>query len=176
MILGFVDTTGKMTDVKAEKDPGFGMGDEAIRVVKSMPAFKPATHNGQLARMMMKFPVNFKLPKTLDADSIRKTDSIFALIPDKLAEYPGGDDAYNKWINDHLELPADVKYTGMVMVSVDIEPSGDLSNVKIVQPNIKALDDEILRVVPKMPKWSPASKLGHPIKSTLYLLVKIDRK
>jgi len=176
MIIAFVDTTGQTTDVRLEKDLGYGTGDEAIRVVKSMPAFKPAMHNGQVARMMMKFPVHFALPKQLDADSIRKTDTIFAKIPDNLAEYPGGDDAVNKYVNDNIQLPTTVKFSGIVMVSVDIEPTGDLTGVKVVQNNIQVLDDEIVRVMKTMPKWKPALKLGHPLKSTLYVMIKIDRK
>ncbi len=176
MVIAHIDTSGQITDVDIEKDLGYGTGAEAMRVVKSMPPFKPATRNGHVVRTMMKFPVNFTLPKTLDQDSIRKTDSIFAMIPDQMAQYPGGDDACNKYIVDHLQLDKSIKYTGTIFISIDILPNGDLNNLKIVEPKIKALDDEILRVMKTMPKWNPARKLGHPIKSTLFVAVKVDIK
>lgn len=42
-----VDKTGRISDVKAENNPGFGTADEAIRVIKKGPNWKPAVQNGK---------------------------------------------------------------------------------------------------------------------------------
>ncbi|MDE3143566.1 MAG: energy transducer TonB [Bacteroidota bacterium] len=42
-----VDKTGGISDVQAENDPGYGTKDEAIRVIKKGPAWKPAIQNGR---------------------------------------------------------------------------------------------------------------------------------
>jgi protein TonB len=42
-----VDKTGAISDVTAENDPGYGTKDEAIRVIKKGPAWKPAVQNGR---------------------------------------------------------------------------------------------------------------------------------
>lgn len=42
-----VDKTGKISDVQAENDPGYGTKDEAIRVIKKGPDWKPAVQNGR---------------------------------------------------------------------------------------------------------------------------------
>jgi len=42
-----VDKSGGMSDVAAENDPGYGTKDEAIRVIKKGPNWKPAVQNGR---------------------------------------------------------------------------------------------------------------------------------
>ncbi len=42
-----VDKAGNISDVKAENDPGFGTKDEAVRVIKKGPSWKPAVQNGR---------------------------------------------------------------------------------------------------------------------------------
>jgi protein TonB len=42
-----VDKTGKISDVQAENDPGYGTRDEAVRVIKKGPDWKPAVQNGR---------------------------------------------------------------------------------------------------------------------------------
>ena len=42
-----VDKTGNISDVKAENNPGFGTAEEAVRVIKKGPKWKPAIQNGK---------------------------------------------------------------------------------------------------------------------------------
>lgn len=42
-----VDKEGNISDVQAENDPGFGTKEEAIRVIKKGPKWKPAVQNGR---------------------------------------------------------------------------------------------------------------------------------
>ncbi len=42
-----VDKTGAISDVQAENDPGYGTKDEAVRVIKKGPSWKPAVQNGR---------------------------------------------------------------------------------------------------------------------------------
>ncbi len=42
-----VDKTGKISDVQAENDMGYGTKDEAVRVIKRGPDWKPAVQNGR---------------------------------------------------------------------------------------------------------------------------------
>ena len=46
--ISFVVTDkGELIDIKAENDPGYGMAEEAVRVFKRSPSWKPAVQNGQ---------------------------------------------------------------------------------------------------------------------------------
>lgn len=43
----YVDADGNVSDVKAETDPGYGTAQEAVRVLKKVSKWKPATKNGK---------------------------------------------------------------------------------------------------------------------------------
>ncbi|MBW4889074.1 TonB family protein [Mucilaginibacter sp. HMF5004] len=62
VILSFVvEKDGSLTDIKAVRDPGNGLGDEAIRVLKLAPHWIPGIQNGRKVRVQYNIPVNFNL-------------------------------------------------------------------------------------------------------------------
>lgn len=56
-----VERDGSITDIKILRDIGSGCGEEAIRVVKSMPKWQPAKQRGKVVRQQFNLPVNFSL-------------------------------------------------------------------------------------------------------------------
>jgi periplasmic protein TonB len=56
-----VEKDGSLTDIKAVRDPGNGLADEAIRVLKLSPKWKPGSQNGRTVRVQYTIPVNFSL-------------------------------------------------------------------------------------------------------------------
>lgn len=56
-----VEKDGSITDVRVLRDIGSGCGEEAVRVVKSMPKWKPAKQRGKTVRQQFNLPVNFQL-------------------------------------------------------------------------------------------------------------------
>jgi protein TonB len=62
VVLTFVvERDGSLTDIKAIKDPGNGLGDEAIRVLKLAPHWNPGIQNGKKVRVQYTIPVMFSL-------------------------------------------------------------------------------------------------------------------
>jgi TonB family protein len=62
VICGFiVNTDGSISDAKVLRGIGGGCDEEAIRVIKSMPNFKPGTQNGHPVRVRYNLPINFNL-------------------------------------------------------------------------------------------------------------------
>jgi hypothetical protein len=58
LVISFViEKDGSLTDFKIEKDPGFGTGDEAIRVLKMSQKWIPAKQNGKPVRCMYHLPI-----------------------------------------------------------------------------------------------------------------------
>lgn len=57
----FVETNGKITNVKVMHSAYPSLDAEAVRAVKSMPNWKPAILNGKPVRLRMVIPVSFKL-------------------------------------------------------------------------------------------------------------------
>lgn len=57
-----VETDGRVTNVEMMRSSGYPALDaEAIRVVKTMPLWKPGKQNGKPVRSMFTLPVSFKL-------------------------------------------------------------------------------------------------------------------
>jgi protein TonB len=62
VLLEFViDAGGKIKDIVAIKYPSKALADEAARVIKLMPRWKPAKQNGKNVQMSWSLPVNFVL-------------------------------------------------------------------------------------------------------------------
>ena len=57
-----IDKKGKVSDVKIVKDVvGGGCGEEAARVIKSMPDWKPGFQNGNPVKVKVTLPISYKL-------------------------------------------------------------------------------------------------------------------
>ncbi|HEV7349339.1 TonB family protein [Telluribacter sp.] len=56
-----VNTDGSIQDVAVLKGLGFGTDEEAMRVVKTMPKWKPGKQSGRPVRVKYNLPINFQL-------------------------------------------------------------------------------------------------------------------
>lgn len=56
-----VERDGSLTDIKILRDPGYGTGEEAVRVLKKMPKWKPGVQNGKNVRVAYQLPILIKL-------------------------------------------------------------------------------------------------------------------
>lgn len=56
-----VNETGGISDIQVVRDIGGGCGAEAVRVVKSMPKWKPGRQRGKAVKVYFTLPVRFKL-------------------------------------------------------------------------------------------------------------------
>jgi periplasmic protein TonB len=55
-----VDTEGNISDAKVIKGVGFGLDEEALRVVKNAPKWKPGKQRGRPVKVKMVIPITFK--------------------------------------------------------------------------------------------------------------------
>ncbi|MGB3800389.1 MAG: energy transducer TonB [Lewinella sp.] len=62
-----VEKDGTVNQASIYREPGYGMGEEALRVVESMneggPRWNPASRNGEPVRAMFNLPVKFTAGK-----------------------------------------------------------------------------------------------------------------
>ena len=87
--------------------------------------------------------------------------------------YPGGQAALEDYINGHIEYqqPAiDNNTEGTVDVQFVIDENGNVSNVKTIGKELgSGLDDEAVKVISNMPKWTPGKVKGKNVKTRLVL-------
>lgn len=82
---------------------------------------------------------------------------------DKDPVFPGGVAAMYEWIAqevDYPEVPAEMGIDGTVFVSFVVNSDGSIVQVKALNELDKDLEKEAIRVVSKMPKWSPGERKG----------------
>jgi periplasmic protein TonB len=78
------------------------------------------------------------------------------------AQFPGGKEAFAKFLTKYLVTPAELeqgeKKTVTVRFLVDID--GSISKAQVVQTDGEIYSAEVLRVLRKMPSWIPAMQNG----------------
>ena len=84
------------------------------------------------------------------------------------AQYPGGYVQMLKYIQERIEYPTFEKENGIegkVIVRFVVNKNGELENFEIVKsvPDGKALEQEAIRVIKNMPKWTPGKNEGHSV-------------
>lgn len=84
---------------------------------------------------------------------------------ERSAQFPGGQQAWMAFLSKHLrtpdELEAGQKRTVLVRFSVGAD--GSISNFDVIQSGGSSFDSEVIRVLRKMPKWTPAYQNGHSV-------------
>lgn len=56
-----IETDGTVSDIKVKKAVSPKLDDEAVRLVKTLPAFKPGSQQGKAVRVIYSVPVVFKI-------------------------------------------------------------------------------------------------------------------
>ena len=89
------------------------------------------------------------------------------LIPDKMPEYPGGVPAMMKFLSSNVKYPVEAQknaISGRVIVQFVVMEDGTLSQAKVIRGVDPLLDEEALRVVKEMTKWTPGIVDGKTVK------------
>lgn len=158
-----IDSEGNITDVNTVGKPkGGGLEEEAIRVVKNMPKWKPGIQNGSNVSVQFNIPIRFYLqkdtPKKTTASAKTGPDAIYTFVKTPPV-FPGGEKALSKYLSNTIHYPKDAVENGKmgtIFVSFVVRNDGTITDVKRVGPEKGfGLDAEALRVVKNMPKWKP---------------------
>ena len=87
------------------------------------------------------------------------------VIPDKQPQFPGGMQAWTAFLNRHLQAPQDLEpgEKRTVVVRFHVAEDGRVAHFQVLQSAGAAFDNEVIRVLKKMPAWTPAIKQGQPV-------------
>ena len=83
-----------------------------------------------------------------------------------MPQFPGGDAALMKWLQDNMTYPtiaAEQGIQGRVTLRFVVKPDGTIDDVNVVKGLDPSCDKEAMRVVKKMPKWIPGKQNGNPV-------------
>jgi protein TonB len=78
------------------------------------------------------------------------------------AQFPGGKDAFAKFLTRYLITPGDLEAgeKKLVLVRFMVDVDGSISKMEIIQSDGEEYSKEVMRVLGKMPKWIPAMQNG----------------
>ncbi len=99
---------------------------------------------------------------------------IFTIVEEN-AEFPGGEAAMNKFLGENLKYPKmaqDAGIQGIVYVTFVVEPSGVITNIKILRGLGGGCDDAAVNAIKKMPKWNAGKQRGKAVRVQFNLPVR----
>ena len=186
-----VEKDGSVSTVKVLRGIGGGCDEEAVRVVSSMPKWKPGIKDGKPVRVSYMMPLNFKLTEGKPAKPSKKADAnkpdmkpdkdgVYQIV-EEMPRFPGDEKALMEYLKSNLQMPE--KYKGddaefrlaeyRTFIRFVVTEDGSISDVNLIKKTegFKDLDDEALRVVKAMPKWEPGKMGGKPVKVYFHLPV-----
>jgi len=95
-------------------------------------------------------------------------------------EFPGGDPAMKKFLQNNVIYPQYVKEIngkGIVNVGFTVDKEGNIADVVLLNAaKYQELNYEAMRVVKKMPQWHPGKQQGRAVKVRMNLPIKFDLK
>jgi TonB family C-terminal domain len=82
---------------------------------------------------------------------------------ERAPEFPGGMKAWVNFLSKNLETPSQLEAgeKKTVMIRFKVYTDGSITDFEIVQSAGSVYDNEVIRVLKKMPKWKPAIQNGH---------------
>ena len=180
-----IEKDGSITDAKVVRTDNPVFNEEALRVVNSMPKWKPGKQRGKEVRVSYTVPVIFSLDgkgyqkamstakgntksnaTQAQSDSDFDENQLFQIV-EEMPEFPGGMGACLKFLMANTEYPEKAKaqkVEGKVSVKFVVEKDGSISNPQIIKGGNPLLNDEALRVVNSMPKWKPGKQRGKVVR------------
>ena len=99
---------------------------------------------------------------------------IFQVV-ENMPEFPGGRAALMKYLATNIKYPPYAKEAGIqgrVFINFVVEKDGSITAVKVLRGIGGGCDEEAIRVVKNMPKWSPGMQRGKPVRVSFNLPVK----
>ena len=96
----------------------------------------------------------------------QKNENVFDVV-EQMPEYPGGMQALFEYLSQNIKYPEDAqkqKVEGRVLATFVVETDGSISNVEVVKHAFPSLDNEAVRVIQAMPKWTPGKQSGKVVR------------
>ena len=102
-----------------------------------------------------------------DMGPTQLADGEVANVADESPEFPGGMEGLYKYLAENIHYPEQAKtdqIQGRVFITFVVEKDGSISDAKVIRGIGGGCDEEALRVVNAMPKWTPGKQLGEPVR------------
>jgi protein TonB len=99
---------------------------------------------------------------------------IFTVV-ESMPSFPGGDAARMKFLQENIKYPQMARESGIqgtVYVTFVVEPSGNVSDVRVLRGIGGGCDEEAVRVIQSMPKWEAGKQRGKSVRVQFNMPIK----
>ncbi len=120
-----------------------------------------------------KVAIEVYVPPVREEEEVVETE-IFTVV-ESMPEFPGGAEQMMAFIAKNIKYPPMARESGIqgrVFVNFVVEPNGSVSNVKVLRGIGGGCDEEAIRVVESMPKWTPGRQRGKAVRVSFNLPVR----
>ena len=138
---------------------------DAVASVGTMREEAAISSYGEKAKYGALIITTVKHQKEIYNEQISQPD-VFDKV-DEAPQFPGGMAGMMQYLSSNIRYPEDAREAGTqgrVIVSFIVEKDGSISNAKVAKPTYSSLDNEALRVVSNMPKWTSGKQNGEAVR------------
>jgi len=99
---------------------------------------------------------------------------IFTVVEES-PSFPGGDEARIRFLTENIKYPQIARESsiqGTVYVTFVVEKNGNVTDVRILRGIGGGCDEEAVRVIKAMPRWSPGKQRGKPVRVQFNMPIK----
>ena len=181
-----VNVDGSISHIGIIRGADPELDGEAVRVISTMPNWKPGMQKGKAVRVKYTVPVMFRLndekkeefkpvPKIDESivvvgyasqeKSPIEEDVVFEIV-EQMPSFAGGMEGLMRYLSRNIKYPVTAQKAGIqgrVIVQVIIDSNGNVTNPKITKSVDPSLDAEAIRVTANMPKWQPGMQRGKAV-------------
>jgi TonB family protein len=175
-----VEKNGRLSNIRVVRSISPDIDAEAVRVLNMSPTWKAGVQNNHKVRTQYSVPISFTLDnsdKLTGKNNTTDPPPVVEQLPpnsngvlssvEHLPEFPGGVEAFGKFLGSHVRYPKDAREKGIqgrVIITFVVEKDGSLSGYKISRGVSPDIDAEALRVLKMSPTWSPGTQKGKPVR------------
>lgn len=92
--------------------------------------------------------------------------------PDEMPQFQGGEYGLARFLQTNIVYPTEARSLGIegkVYLNFIVDEYGNVGNVRVIRGVEEHLDAESIRIVKKMPRWTPGTEEGKPVKVSFNL-------
>jgi hypothetical protein len=171
---------GSAQDIRAITHVGYGLEEEAIRVITNGPKWLPAYQNGKAVNSYKKQPVTFIRQQTqpiTNPEQSSKSTIVRGFITERVDTdpgstplFPGGDSAWRNYLRKNINalVPTDKGAPAgqyKIRIRFSVNPDGSLNDFTPLTNFGYGMEEEAIRVIKTGPKWIPVSSNGKAIRA-----------
>jgi TonB family protein len=161
---------GSICDLNVLSSAGPLFDNEAKRVLKLMPNWRPATQKGEKVASYYSVPINY----TLGDDENYYSYDLHTLMPifyaNEFVKFKVGKEKMREFIDKNINIDLPKKVVAVVL-KFKVDADGNFSNIETNFAGDNVYRNEAIRILNLFPTWIPAYLDNNPIATEMKLAI-----